>query len=299
MSKNKSMPLTRFNIDFIGHRWAGFALTVIFIAATAYSLATKGLNFGIDFTGGIVIEIRTETPAKLDELRKLLNKREFGDVSLQAFTDPKDVMIRLQSTSEDEQQKLVEAIKLKLDNGYSEKIEYRKTDYVGAVVGQELITGSLIAIGLSMLSIMAYLWLRFEWQYGMGGIISLIHDALLTIGFFAVTQLEFNLTSVAALLTVVGYSINDSVVIYDRIRENFRKYKALSIADIINLSVNETLSRTFMTGFTVILTAGALALFGGEVMFGFSSAMLFGVVIGTFSSVYISAMVLIYLKLKR
>ncbi len=299
MSTKLAAPKTRFNFDYIGNKWIGFAVTGLLVLVTAYSLYTKGLNFGIDFTGGIVIEARTETNAQLDKLRKILNTGEFGDVSLQAFADPRDFMIRLQSTNEDAQQKLVEDIKLKLSAGYSEKIEYRKVDYVGAVVGKELIEGSIIALGLSLLAMLAYLWFRFELQYGIGGIVALFHDALITIGFYSVTQLQFDLTSIAALLTIVGYSINDSVVIYDRIRENFRKYKALAIGDIINLSVNETLSRTFMTGGTVLLSAGALAMFGGDVISGFSLAMIFGVVIGTYSSIYISATILIFLKLKR
>lgn len=296
---NKSLPQTRFKFDYIGNKWIGFAVTGLLVAATIYSLATKGLNFGIDFTGGIVIEARAETDAKLDKMRKILGTGEFGDVSLQAFADPRDVMIRLQSTNEDSQQALVETIKTKLNAEYGEKIEYRKVDYVGAVVGKELIEGSIIALGLSLLAMMAYLWFRFEWQYGVGGITALFHDALITLGFYSITQLQFDLTSVAALLTIVGYSINDSVVIYDRIRENFRKFKTLPIADTINLSVNETLSRTIMTGSTVLLTAGALAIFGGEVIYGFSTAMIFGVLIGTYSSIYISATVLIFLKLKR
>lgn len=289
----------RFHIDFIGHKMWGFAFTGALLALTIYSVVTKGLEFGIDFTGGIVIEARTETKADLNKLRKIFADKEFGDVSLQSFTDPRDVMIRVQAADDDSQQKKVDALKARLDSSYGEKIEYRKIDYVGPQVGAELIQGSIIAIVLSLVAMMIYLWIRFEWQYGLGGIIALFHDAVLTIGFYSITQIEFNLTSVAAVLTIIGYSINDSVVIYDRIRENFRKYKALSISDIINLSVNQTLSRTFLTGGTVILSALALALLGGDVIFGFATAMMFGVIIGTFSSVYISATVLIYFRLKR
>jgi preprotein translocase SecF subunit len=299
MGAKTKKPTTRFNIDFIGQKWLGFAVTGLLMAVTIYTLATKGLNFGIDFSGGIVIEIRTETEADLPKLRNLFANDEFGDVSLQAFADPREVMLRVQATEDESQQKIVEAIRAKLDSSYGEKIEYRKVDYVGAQVGAELIRGSIIAVCLSLVAMLIYLWARFEWQYGVGGIVALFHDAVLTIGFFAVTGLEFNLTSVAAVLTIVGYSINDSVVIYDRIRENFRKYKAMDIASIINLSVNETLARTFMTGGTVLLAASALALFGGDVIFGFAAAMIFGVIIGTYSSVYISATILIFFKLKR
>lgn len=292
-------PTTRFNFDFIGQKWIGFAVTGLLMALTIYSTATKGLNFGIDFSGGIVIEIRTEKDADLSKLRGLFADKKYGDVSLQAFADPRDVMLRVQAAADDSQQKIVDAIKGRLDAGYGQKIEYRKIDYVGATVGSELIRGSIIAIVLALVAMLIYLWARFEWQYGVGGIIALFHDAALTIGFFSVTGLEFNLTSVAAILTIIGYSINDSVVIYDRIRENFRKFKALDISSIINLSVNETLARTFMTGGTVLLSALALAIFGGDVIFGFAAAMIFGVVIGTYSSVYISATILIFFKLKR
>jgi preprotein translocase subunit SecF len=299
MSAKLATPKTRFNFDFIGNKWIGFAVTGLLVIATIYSLTTKGLNFGIDFTGGIVIEGRTETNAKLDKMRGIFANGEFGEVSLQAFADPRDVMIRVQAADDDSQQKKVEAIKAKLDSEYGEKIEYRKVDYVGPQVGGELIRGSIIAVGLSLLAMLGYLWLRFEWQYGVGGIIALFHDALLTIGFYSISGLEFNLTSVAAILTIVGYSINDSVVIYDRIRENFRKFKSIELAHVINLSVNETLLRTFMTGGTVLLAAGALVVFGGDVLFGFASAMLFGVLIGTYSSIYISATILIFFNLKR
>ena len=299
MSKKISPTETRFNFDFIGNKWIGFAVTGVFILVTIYSLATRGLNFGIDFTGGIVIEARTETPANLDKLRQIFDSGEFGAIELQAFANPQDIMIRAQATDDDSQQKKVEAIKAKLDSSYGEKIEYRKIDYVGAVVGNELIRGSITALVLALAAMLVYLWFRFEWQYGVGGILALIHDALITLGFYSITHIEFNLTSVAALLTIIGYSINDSVVIYDRIRENFRKFKSLSIGDVINLSVNQTMGRTFLTGGTVIAAAAALALLGGDVIFGFAAAMLFGVVIGTYSSIYISAPVLIFFNLKR
>ncbi len=298
-AKTSSVSHTKFNFDFIGNKWMGFLITGLLMAATVYSLATKGLNYGIDFTGGIVIEARTQNPADMEKLRKILNSGEFGDVNLQGFADPHDVMIRLQASADDSQQKIVEGIKAKLDSTYGEKVEYRKIDYVGPQVGGELLRGSIIAVGLSLIAILIYIWVRFEWQYGVGGIAALFHDALLTFGFFSITGIEFNLTSVAAILTIVGYSVNDSVVIYDRIRENFRKFKALTLGDIINLSVNETLSRTFLTGGTVLLAALSLLLFGGNVIFGFAAAMLFGVIIGTYSSIYISATILIFFNLKR
>ena len=184
-------------------------------------------------------------------------------------------------------------------SGYGAPIEYLRVDYVGPQVGGELIRGSFMALIFAMVAMMFYLWFRFEWQYGAGGILALLHDAILTVGFYSVTQIEFNLTSVAAILTVIGYSINDSVVIYDRVRENLRKYKIKPVDEVLNLAVNETLGRTFLTGGTVLMALLGLVIFGGDVLFGFSAAMIFGVIVGTYSSIYVSSTVLIYLNLRR
>ncbi|MFZ4541690.1 MAG: protein translocase subunit SecF, partial [Rickettsiales bacterium] len=173
------------------------------------------------------------------------------------------------------------------------------TDYVGPQVGSELIRSSFMALAFAMGAMMLYLWFRFEWQYGFGGIIALLHDAIMVVGFYSITQIEFNLTSVAALLTVIGYSINDSVVIYDRVREDLRKFKVKPVTEVINLACNETLARTFLTGGTVLMALLGLVLFGGDVLFGFSAAMIFGVIIGTYSSIYVSSTILIYLNLRR
>jgi len=288
------------NYDFIGHRKVGFAILAVLMLATVVSLATKGLNFGIDFSGGVVMEVRTEEPADVTKMRTLLETEHTKDASLQTVgEDGRDVMIRLKPQEGENQAKVAEAVRTALDSGYGAKIDYLRTDYVGPQVGGELITKSLLALALAMLAMSLYLWFRFEWQYGFGGITSLTHDAILTVGFYSITGLEFNLTSVAAILTVIGYSINDSVVIYDRIRENLRKFKVKPIPDVLNLSINETLARTFMTGGTVIAALLGLLIFGGEVLEGFSAAMMFGVVIGTFSSVYVSATILVYLDLRR
>lgn len=285
--------------DFIGKRWIGFLVTGMGVAVTIASLAINGLNFGIDFAGGIVIEAKTEGKADIGKMRDLLSDPAFGDPMLQSVGEGNVVMIRMGAKEGDEQSKLVQKARDVLDSGYGAPIDYQRVDYVGPQVGRELIVGSAVAIGLSLFAIMVYLWFRFEWQYGLGGIMALVHDAILTVGFFSITQIEFNLTSVAAVLTIVGYSINDSVVIYDRIRENLRKFKKMPIGDVINLSVNETLARTFMTVGTVIAALLGLLIYGGDVLYGFSAAMLFGCVVGTYSSVYISAPVLIYLKLRR
>ena len=287
----------KFNL--IGQRWFGFLFTGTSVLATIVSLYINGLNFGIDFSGGIVMEVKTEQQADIGKMRKLLADPTLGDPMLQAVNDGDVVMIRIGAKEGENQAKIVDHVRELLDSGYGAKLEYQRVDYVGPQVGRELVVGSALAMILSLAAIMVYLWFRFEWQYGVGGIVALIHDAILTIGFFSVTQIEFNLTSVAAILTIIGYSINDSVVIYDRIRENLRKYKAKPLAEVINQSVNETLARTIMTVGTVITALLGLLFFGGDVLYGFSAAMLFGCVVGTYSSVYISSLILVYLKLKR
>jgi len=282
------------NFDFIGKHWIGFAISALITISTIFLVTTRGLNFGIDFSGGILIEARTAEAADLSIWRKALDIEEFGEVSLQNFSaDGRDIMIRLQSKGQD-QAAVVEKIKIIISTIAGSTVEYRKIDYVGEQVGSEFKKSGFIALGLSLFAMLVYIWLRFDWQFGIGGVLALLHDAIATIGFFALTRIEFNLTSVAAILTIIGYSINDSVVIYDRIRENMRKFKKLSLGGIINLSVNETLSRTILTGGTVILSVIGLIVFGGDALSGFSYAMLFGVIIGTYSSVYISAPVLLY-----
>jgi preprotein translocase SecF subunit len=287
------------NFDFIGTRRIGYTITLLAVIATFVLLFTKGFNYGIDFSGGVVMEVKTEQTADIGKMRELLDTDRTKDATLQAVGDDKQVLIRLKPQGNEKQADVALAVREQLDAGYGAPIDYLRTDYVGPQVGKELIHGSFLALGLAMTAMMLYLWFRFEWQYGVGGIVALIHDAILTLGFFAATGLEFNLTSVAAVLTIIGYSINDSVVIYDRIRENLRKYKVKPVAEVINLSVNETLGRTFLTGGTVIMALIGLVALGGDVLRGFSLAMLFGVVIGTYSSIYVSANILYYLNLRN
>ncbi len=282
------------NIGFMNIRKLGFAFSIILIIATAYLFFSKGLQLGIDFTGGILMDIKTEEVIDLSILRKELDKSEFGEVSLQYFGDEKEILIRIQATNSDEQAKIIASVKQKLSSVLSGKIDFRKIDYVGPTVGKELVQSGYMSLIIAFVVILLYIWFRFEWQFGVGAIIALLHDVILTVGFFMVSGFDFGLTSVAAILTVVGYSINDSVVIYDRIRENMRRFKKKPLIEIINLSVNETLSRTIITAGTTVLAAGSLVLFGGEVIKGFSAALLFGVVAGTYSSIYIAAPILIY-----
>jgi preprotein translocase SecF subunit len=288
--------------DFVGYRKLGFAITILGVIATFASLSIQGLNFGIDFSGGVVMEVRTPSQAAdVGKMRALLDAApETKNASLQSVgQDGGQVMIRLKPQQGADQAKVAAAVRATLDASYGAPIDYLRTDYVGPQVGGELIRGSFIALTLAMVAMACYLWFRFEWQYGVGGIIALLHDAILTVGFYSVTQIEFNLTSVAAVLTVIGYSINDSVVIYDRVRENLRKYKVRPVGDVLNLAVNETLGRTFLTGGTVLMALIGLVALGGDVLFGFSAAMIFGVIVGTYSSIYVSSTILIYLNLRR
>ena len=297
---------TRF--DFMGKRWIGFSVSIALTLLSLGLLFTKGLNLGIDFTGGILMEIHTEKPLDLGSLRDKLNTQGFGEISLQNEGSPNDIMVRIQVSKDDEQSKVTARVKDVLATeapplspqagGIKGGIDYRKIDYVGPTVGQELIEAGVWAVLSSFAAIMLYVWFRFEWQYGVGAILALVHDSIMILGFFAVTRFEFGLTAIAAILTIVGYSINDSVVIYDRIRENMRRFKKMPAFELINLSVNDTLSRTILTSSTTLLASMALAIFGGEVIRGFSTAMVFGVVIGTYSSIYISAPALIYLNIR-
>lgn len=301
MSLRSALVPTNTKIAFLSYRKMAFALSLALILGTCVLLATKGLNFGIDFTGGTVVEIRTAEPVSLSSLRSLVDGVSKQEITLQQFGSENDVMIRIAGSNDDNETRVqtVNAIKQRLSEGLSVTVDYRKVDFVGPQVGQELIHDGALALVLAFLAIMAYIWIRFEWQFGLGAVIALLHDTFLTIGLFSLLGLEFNLTSIAAILTIIGYSINDSVVIYDRIRDNLRKYKKKSIQDVIDASLNETLARTILTAGTTIVALIALVALGGEVIRGFSISVLFGVVVGTYSSIYIAAPSLIFMKLSR
>jgi len=284
-------------IPFMGKRTLFFAFSCFLVVASLALFAVRGLNYGIDFKGGILMEVRTPGPANISQMRSDLNALGLGEVSLQEFGDEREVLIRVQRQSGDEaeQIKATEAVRGALGSG----VEYRRTEFVGPTVGQELIEAGSLAVGLALLSILLYVWFRFEWQFGVGAIVALSHDIISTLGLFAVIQHEFNLATVAAVLTIAGYSINDTVVIYDRVRENLRKYKKMPLTDLFELSVNETLSRTTLTSGTTLLALGAIYLFGGAVLADFALAMIWGIVIGTYSSVFIAVPLLLYTRLRR
>ncbi|MBI1276327.1 protein translocase subunit SecF [bacterium] len=289
-----------YSVGFMAFHKAGLVISALLILATIVGWIMKGPTYGVDFTGGMVLELRTETALDITQLRKALEETQKGGATIQQFGSDKDVMVRLQAFEGENQKDRLESVKAIIASVAGPvQVEYRKVDYVGPQVGSELVRGGVIATILSFAAIMAYVWFRFEWQYGVGALLALMHDAILTIGLYLVLPVEFNLSSIAAVLTVLGYSINDSVVIFDRIRENMRKFKRMPLADLIDRSLNDTLSRTILTGTTVGISLSALVLLGGAVIRDFCGVILLGVVIGTYSSMFISAPVLIYFGLKR
>jgi preprotein translocase subunit SecF len=285
-------------IDFMRWHYFGFAFSVLLGGVSIGLFLTVGLNYGIDFRGGTLIEARVTTgPADLAAMRQKLDSLHIGDASLQNFGNPSDVLIRLpqQPGGDAEQMKAVELARKAL----GPDVDYRRTEVVGPTVGKELVRAGVYATVLALGAILIYIWFRFEWQFGIGATISTIHDVVTTVGLFAIFHLEFNLTTLAAILTIAGYSINDTVVIYDRVREAMRKYRTMPFRDLINLALNETLSRTILTVSTVALAVLSLLIFGGEVLKGFSIAMLWGIVIGTYSSLFIAAPLLYYIRPNR
>lgn len=289
------------NFDFIGKHYLAFAISIITLVGSIYLIAADGLNFGVDFTGGTVVEVGTPKQPDLAGLRSELNGLGIGSVSIQEFGSEDDLLIRLpqQEGDADAQKAAIEKVRAALDAKFApDPVDYRRTEFVGPQVGKELKLQGLYAILASILGIMGYVWLRFEWQYGVTAFLALAHDAVFTVGLFAFTQMEFNLSTVAAVLMIAGYSINDTVVVFDRIRENMRKFKKMPMPELLNLTVNQTLSRTTMTSFTTLLALFALQLFGGEVIRGFVVALIFGIVVGTYSSIYVAAPLLMYLKLR-
>jgi len=284
-------------IDFLRVRTLALGFSLLMLVASVFFYLHKGLEYGIDFRGGILIEIKTQGPAELGKLRSTLSTLGIGEVELQEFGAPDDVLIRIerQKGEEKEQTAAVEILKKQLGEG----VEYRRVEFVGPKVGKELIRAGILSTMLAMLAIMVYIWFRFEWQFGVSGIIALLHDVVSTIGIFAALGLEFNLTTVAAILTIAGYSINDTVVVFDRVRENMRKYKSMPLTAMLNLTVNETLSRTILTSSTTMIAVLMLFLFGGEVIHGFSLAMIWGILVGTYSSIWVASALLIYFGVSR
>ena len=281
--------------DFMRFRRISFPMSALLSIVAILLFFYHGLNFGIDFVGGTLMEVQSKAgPADLAKMRSTLGGLGVGEVQLQQFGAPNDVLIRLaqQPGGEEAQQVAVEKVKAAL----GDSVEYRRLEVVGPRVSTEFLTSGTLGLMLAIVAILVYLWFRFEWQFALGAMIANVHDLVLTIGFMSLTQIDFDLTSIAALLTILGYSLNDTIVIYDRIREMLRRYKRLTMADLLNISVNATLSRSIITHVTVTLALLALLIFGGHAIHSFTATMMFGVVlVGTYTSVFIAAPILIYL----
>ena len=291
------MPILRMikgntNINFMRIKKLTLFISSILFFLSLSLIFIKGLNLGIDFTGGSLIEVRFKENIDLNNLRTKMNKLDLGEIQLQTIGNENDIIFRVQD-NKNKQTKTIQIIKESLSE---HSVEYRRTEFVGPKVGSELVNAGIIAVIFSLIGILIYIWIRFQWNFALGAIIALIHDVILTLGFFSVLQLEFNLATVAAVLTIAGYSINDTVVIYDRIRESMRKYKQITFDEVINLSLNGTLSRTLTTSLTTLLALIALFIFGGIVISSFIIALIWGVFIGTYSSLYVASPILSYLK---
>jgi preprotein translocase SecF subunit len=281
------------NIDFVAHRLVAFAIDGALIVVTVLSLWLQGLNLGIDFTGGVIIEARHEKPIDIGRLRDSVNTLGFGEVAIQHFGADNAVLIRVQPSAKTEGHEQVVANTIKSGLGAGFTID--RVEAVGPKVSGELFQSGVIATLLAVLVIATYVAFRFEWQFGVAALMATGHDVLMAVGLFSLFQLDFNLTSIAALLLLAGYSINDTVVIFDRIRENRRKHKKMDLGNLINLSTNQTLGRTFLTSFATALSVLPLLILGGSAMFGFAAAILWGIVIGTYSSIFVASCLLLYM----
>lgn len=286
-----------FNFNFFRYRYIAFVFSTLILLISIFLFIYKNLNLGIDFKGGTMVEAKFQTPPDLTSLRANIDSLMIGNSEIQEFGDPETILIKLEKIDDPEvnQEQIIQKLKSTLD----ESVDYRRIEFVGPKVGNELKSVAIKAIIFSLLAMFAYIWFRFAgWQFGLGALIALFHDVISTIGFFSLSQIEFNLASIAAILTIAGYSINDTVVVFDRIRENLIKSEK-SLQDLLNLSINQTLSRTLMTSITTILALLALFIFGGEVVKGFVSAMIWGVLIGTYSSIFIASPLIILFGFSR
>jgi preprotein translocase subunit SecF len=273
-------------------------LSSLLIIASLILLIFKGLNFGIDFKGGTLIELRSsDTKINVSSLRDNLKQMDLGDVSVKKFGNDQDYLIKFEN--KDNKKNIIEEIRSSLDKSFGNNFDFRRVENVGPKVSAELLKSGIIAISISLAVMLIYIWIRFEWQFSLGAILALFHDVIVTLGLFSLLNLEINLSIIAAVLTIVGYSMNDTVVIFDRVRENLRKYSDIKIFELSNISINETLSITLITSITTLLALLSIFFFGGEILKGFSLAMIFGVVFGTYSSIYIANSVLVRLNVSQ
>ena len=273
-------------------------LSIVLIIGSLILLAFKGLNYGVDFKGGTLIELRTDlNSANIKKIRDSFNQLNLGDVSVKNFGNDTDFIIKFEKQNSNDP-KFIDNIKTKL-SGSIGTVDFRRVENVGPKVSAELLQSGIIAIALSLAAMLLYIWIRFEWQFSLGAIVALFHDVIITLGVFSLFSLEINLSIVAAVLTIVGYSMNDTVVIFDRVRENLRKFSDIKIFELTNISINQTLSRTIITSATTLLALLSIFIFGGEILKGFSLAMILGVIFGTYSSIYIANPILVVLKVSQ
>ena len=272
-------------------------LSISLVIISLLFLTFKGLNFGIDFKGGTLIELRaTDSKINVSSLRDNLNQMNLGDVSVKNFGNQTDFLIKFENNK---MKNVIEEIRIKLEQSFGNNFDFRRVENVGPKVSAELLRSGVIAISVALALMLIYIWIRFEWQFSLGAITALFHDVIVTLGLFSILGLEINLSIIAAVLTIVGYSMNDTVVIFDRVRENLRKYADIKIYELTNISINETLSRTLITSITTLLALLSIFFFGGEILKGFSLAMIFGIIFGTYSSIYIANTVLVRLKVTQ
>jgi preprotein translocase subunit SecF len=273
-------------------------ISLILVILSLILLTFKGLNYGIDFKGGTLIELRSsDNNINVSNLRDNLNQMDLGDVSVKKFGNDQDYLIKFENKNDSKN--IIKEIRSNLDKSFGNNFDFRRVENVGPKVSAELLKSGVIAISVSLALMLIYIWIRFEWQFSLGAIIALFHDVIITLGLFSLLSLEINLSIIAAILTIVGYSMNDTVVIFDRVRENLRKYSDIKIFKLTNISINETLSRTLITSITTLLALFSIFFFGGEILKGFSLAMIFGVIFGTYSSIYIANTVLVRLNVSQ
>ena len=285
-------------INFLRIKNIATIISILAIISSLFFLVYKNLNFGIDFKGGTLIEIKKDENLSIAEIRNQLSELNIGDIQIQTFGSDDVILIRIENSNNLDVNADMNSIEL-IRSSLGNDVIIQRTEIVGPKVSSELIQKGIIAIIIAVFLMLFYIWIRFEWQFSIGAVTALIHDVMITMGIFSFLQIEFNLSIIAALLTIIGYSMNDTVVVYDRIRENLRKYKQMNIFDLINQSLNETMSRTLLTSVTTLLALFSLYFLGGEVLKGFTLAMIIGVFIGTYSSVFIASQIILYMNVKR
>jgi len=283
------------NINFVSKFRKANIFSIVVFTLSIIFISFKGLNYGIDFKGGTLIELRTDKSIQVSSIRDALNSMNLGDINVKKFGKDGDYLIKVEQKKTNNSNLIPEIKKVLVDNLNAE-VDFRRVENVGPKVSSELLESSIIAISLALTAMLFYIWIRFEWQFSVGSIVALFHDIVITLGIFSFLSLEINLSIIAAVLTIVGYSMNDTVVIYDRIRENLFKYTKISISDVSNLSINETLARTIITSATTLLALVSIYILGGEILRGFSFAMIMGVIIGTYSSIFVASPILKFFK---